>query len=114
MTHPFMPLAEHAIRHITVVLAADQRLIAASLMGSALSARFRPDSDVDVALLPKPGPRLSALDLADLAAPLEEVVGHRSTWENCQLDTTVLRGVAETRWQDLVQFFREIQIKIQP
>jgi len=31
-----------------------------------------------------------------------------------QPDTTVLRRVAETRWQDLVQFFREIQIKIQP
>ena len=64
-------------------LAAGQRLIAASLMGSALSARFRPDSDVDVALLPKHGPR-------------------------------PLRRVAETRWQDLVQFCREIQIKIQP
>jgi hypothetical protein len=31
---------------------------------------------VDVALLPKPGTGLTALDLADLVAPIEGAVGH--------------------------------------
>jgi predicted nucleotidyltransferase len=95
-----MPLTEHAILQITAVLAADQRLIAASLIGSALSARFRPDSDVDVALLPKSGTRLSALDLVELAAPLEEAVGHPVHLGELSTRSLIYakEAIAEGRW----------------
>jgi uncharacterized protein len=43
--------------------------------GSAVRAGLRPDSDVDIAVLPKRGVPLSTRQRADLAVDLEEIVG---------------------------------------
>jgi uncharacterized protein YutE (UPF0331/DUF86 family) len=53
---------------------------------------------------------------SETAQSMQAMTGFRNIaiHEYQLLDTTVLRGIAETRWQDLVQFFREIQINIRP
>ena len=71
-----MSLNESAIDRLTDLLGGDPRLLAACLLGSALTDRFRPDSDVDVALMVRPGATLSALDRLDLAARLQTAVGY--------------------------------------
>lgn len=48
---------------------------AAYLMGSAASDRLRPDSDVDIAILPSRSNPLSGRFLTDLAAELEVILG---------------------------------------
>jgi predicted nucleotidyltransferase len=51
------------------------RILAAYLLGSAVSGRLRPDSDIDVALLPYPSCRLSDLDRANLGARIAFEIG---------------------------------------
>lgn len=46
----------------------DPRFLALYLLGSAVSGRMRPDSDVDLAVLLEPGHELPALERAELAA----------------------------------------------
>ena len=45
----------------------DPRFLALYLLGSAVSGRMRPDSDVDLAVLLEPGHELPALERAELA-----------------------------------------------
>lgn len=60
---------------ITQQINQDTRILAAYLMGSAANGGMRPDSDVDIALLPKPGQKLSPLDLADMSVSITLSVG---------------------------------------
>ncbi|MFM8365081.1 MAG: type VII toxin-antitoxin system MntA family adenylyltransferase antitoxin [Verrucomicrobiota bacterium] len=46
---------------------------AAYLLGSAASGQLRPDSDVDIALLPTRGASFTGRQLAELAADLESI-----------------------------------------
>ncbi len=48
---------------------------AAYLLGSATQGRLRPDSDIDIALLPMPGCHPSLTDILALAAELERQLG---------------------------------------
>lgn len=52
------------------VLARHPAVAAAYLLGSAATGRLRPDSDIDIALLPKPGESFTALERLALAAEL--------------------------------------------
>jgi len=53
----------------------DQRIVAAYLLGSAVADRLRPDSDLDIAVLPARGTPWSATDTLELATSLSVVVG---------------------------------------
>lgn len=52
------------------LLAGIPRILAAYLLGSGARGTLRPDSDLDLAILPFPGERFSAMELAELAAEL--------------------------------------------
>jgi uncharacterized protein len=56
-------------------LVADERILAAYLLGSAVSGRLRPDSDIDIALLPCPGSRIDGLERAGLASRIAFFIG---------------------------------------
>jgi len=56
-------------------LAADPRITAAYLLGSAATGRLRPDSDIDLAVLPAAGLKFSLTDCLDLAAGLGPLRG---------------------------------------
>lgn len=51
-------------------LECDRRICAAFLLGSAVSDRMRPESDVDIAILPISGQKLNDMDKLALAAEL--------------------------------------------
>lgn len=53
----------------------DGRVLAAYLLGSAVSGRLRADSDLDIAILPAPGTPWSARDTVELAADLSPIAG---------------------------------------
>jgi predicted nucleotidyltransferase len=57
-------------------LKADERIDAAYLLGSALTENFRPDSDVDLALLLQPGLQFGQAEFLALAAQLEGGLAH--------------------------------------
>jgi predicted nucleotidyltransferase len=69
-------------------LANDRRITAAFLLGSAVRDALRPDSDVDIALLPEAGTTLTGFDRANIAADLAALV-HRDV-DLGVLDTTNL------------------------
>jgi len=48
----------------------DRRILSAYILGSALSGRMRPDSDLDIAILPVSGEPLAQVDIAELSASL--------------------------------------------
>lgn len=52
-----------------------EHVAAAYLLGSAARGEMRPDSDLDIALLPVRGAAFSSKDRLSLAADLEEIVG---------------------------------------
>ena len=54
----------------------DRRILSAYVLGSAVSGRMRPDSDLDIAVLPvaTAGP-LSQVDIAELSATLSLAAG---------------------------------------
>ena len=68
---PFASIA----RSLIPFLEGEARALAAYLLGSAVSGRLRPDSDVDIALLPYPGLRLGDPDRAALAARIAFEIG---------------------------------------
>ena len=53
----------------------DPRILSAYVLGSAVSGRMRPDSDLDIAILPVAGKTLSQMDLMDLSASLSLAAG---------------------------------------
>jgi predicted nucleotidyltransferase len=55
---------------LLALLAGIPRILAVYLLGSGARGALRPDSDLDLAVLPFPGERFSALELAELAAEL--------------------------------------------
>lgn len=61
---------------IRAILDHDERIVAAFLLGSVARGTDRPDSDVDIAVLPVVGSEYSALDRGRLAAEIAEVI-HR-------------------------------------
>jgi predicted nucleotidyltransferase len=57
--------------------AKEPSLIAAWIFGSAVTDRFREDSDVDFALYYKPGTKMDWPTFGDLAGDLEDILGRR-------------------------------------
>ncbi len=53
----------------------DVRILAAYVLGSAVDGRLRFDSDVDIAILPVAGKKLSATDICELAGDLSLAAG---------------------------------------
>jgi predicted nucleotidyltransferase len=53
----------------------EEHLAAAYLLGSAVRGALRPDSDLDIALLPVRGRMIAAEDRFSLAADLEDLAG---------------------------------------
>jgi predicted nucleotidyltransferase len=70
------PIALSAVRN-EIVRCLRQRgdIAAAYLLGSAAHGRLRPDSDIDIALLPTNGRRISLQDRLAVAAELEIRMG---------------------------------------
>lgn len=71
----FNALNDSTIHAIREVLDRDRRIQAAFLHGSAVKGCLRPDSDVDLALLPAPGQRITARERMEMAGELISVVG---------------------------------------
>ena len=53
----------------------DLRILSAYVLGSAVSGRMRPDSDLDIAILPVAGKAMSQTDLMELSAALSLAAG---------------------------------------
>lgn len=67
---------DEAISHrLTERLQKNGDIAAAYLLGSAVRDELRPDSDIDIALLPVRGRVISSEDRLSLAADLEEIAG---------------------------------------
>jgi uncharacterized protein len=75
MNKPARTLEASVLQAVSDRLEPEGRIAAAYLLGSAADDRLRPDSDVDIALLPVRGAALSGLERSDLAADLELLVG---------------------------------------
>lgn len=60
---------------LVATLSRDTAIDAAYLLGSAVSGRMRPDSDVDIAVLPAAHRELTALDRGRLAAAISLDLG---------------------------------------
>ncbi|MHC4884946.1 MAG: type VII toxin-antitoxin system MntA family adenylyltransferase antitoxin [Planctomycetota bacterium] len=71
-----MPIEQEVIDQLTGVFQEDSRIQAAYLHGSALNDGFRPDSDVDIALLLADGRTLSGIERFDLAERLSAICHH--------------------------------------
>ena len=56
-------------------LQSDNRIVAAYLLGSAASGMLRPDSDIDVAILPQKGMRLRRSHLLELSTSVSLALG---------------------------------------
>lgn len=63
------------IDKITKRLSARTEIISIYLLGSAATGKMRPDSDIDIALLLKPGYKMSSIDLFNLTGELTEIAG---------------------------------------
>jgi uncharacterized protein len=70
-----MNLGVEELDGLRAMLSRDGRIDAAYLLGSAREGTFRPDSDVDIAVLPAPGVSISTMERLDLAAVLAQAVG---------------------------------------
>ena len=65
-------MLESEIAALTAALKKDERIVAAYILGSAISGQMRPDSDIDIAVLPGPGILVTQLDRFFLNGLLEE------------------------------------------
>lgn len=63
------------LSHIEHQIDRDPRILSAYVLGSAVSGRLRPDSDLDIAILPVAGRQLSLVDLGELSASLGPAAG---------------------------------------
>ncbi len=63
------------MQSIISYLAHDARVLAAYLLGSAVRDALRPDSDLDVAIMPAGGYHFTPIELAELAAQLTPLAG---------------------------------------
>ncbi|MDA3896040.1 MAG: nucleotidyltransferase domain-containing protein [Desulfobacteraceae bacterium] len=70
-----MMLPDITIEKIITVLKKDTRVAAAYLFGSAAKGELRPDSDIDIAILPVPKIFLTQMDLLKLSSQLEDHCG---------------------------------------
>lgn len=70
-----MKLPKQTLIQLKALLWQDERIAAAYLLGSAASGRMRPDSDIDVAILPMKGLPFTSLDRAELAGRLSYELG---------------------------------------
>ena len=66
---------EIQMQRIVSTLAGDDRILAAYLLGSAARDALRPESDLDIAVMPADGYHFTALELAELAAQLTPLAG---------------------------------------
>lgn len=69
-------LPEETVRLIAERCECDERVLAVYLLGSAARGTMRPDSDIDIGVLPARGEVLSALELAEIAAGLSFETGY--------------------------------------
>jgi predicted nucleotidyltransferase len=63
------------LRRLVARLEKEEHLAAAYLLGSAVRGALRPDSDLDIALLPVHGRVIAGEDRLSLAADLEDLAG---------------------------------------
>ena len=68
-------IAEDVLAAVAAHLRSRPFVFAAYLLGSAAEGRLRSDSDVDIAVLTRPGQRLAAQERLALAAELASIVG---------------------------------------
>lgn len=74
---------DELVRRIAASMENDKRVLAVYLLGSAARDMMRRDSDVDLAILPAPGTKISPLDCFDMASRLSFETGY-------EIDTGVL------------------------
>jgi len=75
MSSEHINLTDRQLAGVRQILAGDKRIVAAYLLGSVLTERFRPDSDVDLAILPAAGVEFAMEARLLLAAEVEGAVG---------------------------------------
>jgi len=68
-------LSDEEIGWMVSVLSADNRIEGAVLHGSAANGLMRPESDVDIAILPAQGAHMNGMELAELGATLTAKAG---------------------------------------
>jgi uncharacterized protein len=69
------PTYAEVAKVILPFLEGEDRILAAYLLGSAVTGRMRADSDIDLALLMFPGRRMGSLERGDLAAAIAFEIG---------------------------------------
>jgi predicted nucleotidyltransferase len=65
-----LEVSPDTINLIIAILQKNGKVGAAYILGSAASGEMRTDSDVDIAILPAEGQKISSLELADITAEL--------------------------------------------
>ncbi len=70
-----MQLSDKDYQKLSSLLQADDRIVAAYLLGSAAAGTMRADSDIDVAILPQRGLQLSPFVPGELAGKLSYEFG---------------------------------------
>lgn len=69
-------IPEETVRLIAERWECDERVLAVYLLGSAARGTMRPDSDIDIGVLPAPGEFFSALELAEISAEISFETGY--------------------------------------
>jgi len=72
-----MAVSDKQLTEVNSVLAAESRVDAAFLLGSAVDGRMREESDIDIAILPAFGAVINGIDRARLAVTLEQIFGRQ-------------------------------------
>ncbi len=68
---------QHIQDAVVAEFATDGRILAAYLLGSAVTGRLRKDSDIDIAIMVYPGTHLPELDRAQIGASLSYRLGRQ-------------------------------------
>ena len=69
-------ISDNTARLLAERFGRDERVLSVYLLGSAARGTMRPDSDIDIGVLPAPGEVLSALELAEITAGISFETGY--------------------------------------
>ena len=97
------------LHSLTLELQGCDQIVAAFLHGSAARGGLRPDSDVDVALLLKPGQKLPTQVLLSLAVNAEKILGRKLHLGLLSLDNLIFATEVYQNGREL--FCREPELR---
>lgn len=131
-----MNLSRRQIDLLSGAFQQDSRIAAAYLMGSVLKEHFRGQSDVDIAVLPAVGTKMSLMERLAIAAELSDIVcrsvdiGLLDTQDLIYAKEAIIDGlcifcrdkyarlifdmIAQEGWKDLVHFCKALGLRVEP